>query len=366
MRPLLSRREISDRLGLVFPRNAFDPVLSSPLAASAIAAMLYTDAIRPEDGSGAPDEGWARPTTVLWLSDEVYARDDEGSRVAWRNAALGAGGRRAVGDLQEKWGLSRDSRWYADNSRETLRDETFPGWRHHGAVTERPDLPSTSSKPRWALLSSFADLFDPGLSGDSLMTAIETWRSSHMAPGDLLRIGTLLDRSRSAFQVEVALPGGQVRRLEPGDASRIMKGVFEDWAPARLADPVVVTISEPGDKVYVLDAARLKTLGVTIDPQTLLPDAVVADIGATPTLFWIIEVAASDGVVTEERRERLLRWASLQRIPTEHCAFLTAFMDRNSAAAKRRLKDLATGTYAWFATEPTRELAWREIERLTK
>lgn len=364
MRRLLPKTEIAERLAVIFPRTAFDPVLSSPLAATAVAAMLYTDAIRPDDGDAAPDAGWARPTTVLWLSDDVYARDDETSRAAWRSTALSSGGRRAVGDLQESWGLSRDSRWYADNSRETLRDEAFPGWRHHGAVTERPDLPSTSSKPRWALLASFADLFDPSLTDQALSDAVEAWRDSHMAPGDLLRISTLLDRSRSAFQVEVTLPSGETRRLEPGDASRILKGVFEAWAPRRLADPVVVTISEPGDKVYVLDAARLKTLGITIDPQTLLPDAVVADIGAKPVLFWIIEVAASDGVVTEDRRQRLLEWAALQRIPTDQCAFLTAFMDRNSAPAKRRLKDLAVDTFVWFATEPTRELAWREIKNI--
>lgn len=363
MRELLPKQEIAARLSLIFPRDAFDPVLSSPLAASAVAAMLYTDAIRPDDGDIGPEQGWARPTTVLWLSDEVYAREDEASRVAWRTAALRSAARRAVGDLQVEWGLPRDSRWYADNSRETLRDETFPSWRQYGAVTERADLPHTSSKPRWALLASFADLFDPALIDDALVAAIEAWRNSHMAPGDLLRIDTLLNRSRSAAQIEVTLPDGTSRALEPGDASHILKGVLEQWAPARLVDAVVVTVSEPGDKVYTLDAARLKTLGVTIDPQTLLPDAVVADVGVRPAVFWIIEVAASDGVVTAGRRDRLLEWASLQRIPTEHCSFLTAFMDRNSAPAKRRLKDLAVDTYAWFATEPTRELAWREIER---
>ena len=37
------------------------------------------------------------------------------------------------------------------------------------------------------------------------------------------------------------------------------------------------------------------------------------------------------------------------------------FLDRNDDAARRRLKDLAVGTFAWYASEPTRELAWYDI-----
>lgn len=363
MRPLPTREEIARRLGLLFPRAAFDPVMSGPLASAAVAAMMYVDAVHPDGDDATPhdDRVWARPSTVLWMSDEVYAQDDDARRAQWRTAALGSRPRKSVEAVHEDWGLPPAIRWYADNSRETLRDETFAKWRQHGALVDRPNLPKTSDKPRWALTDSFADLFDPALQGQELSDAIDAWRDSHMAPGEILRISTLLGRTHQAHEIAVRLPDGEVRRLEPGDASRILRGVFEEWAPARLFDPVVVTISEPGDKVYLLDAARLRVLGVTIDPQTLLPDAVIADIGASPVVFWIVEVAASDGVVDEGRRARLLHWAREQRIPTERCEFLTAFMDRNSPAAKRRLKDLAVGTYAWFATEPTRELAWYEM-----
>jgi hypothetical protein len=362
LRPLLPRDEIARRLAQVFPREAFDPVLSSPLAAASVAAMLYTDAIRSDDAGTSDDFGWLRPTTVLWLSDQVYAREDEASRIAWRTAALGGNARRKVEDLHESWGIARDSRWYADNSRETLRDETFPAWRSFGAVVRRVDIPSTSSKPAWALLDSFADLFSPAVTGTALVDAIAGWRDSHMTPGDMFRIATEVGRGEKEHQVIVNLPGGGTRNLEPGDASEILRGVLEAWAPARLADPVVLTISEPGDKVYVQDAAQLKALGVTIDPQTLLPDAVIVDIAAQPVVFWIVEVAASDGVVDESRLQLLRAWAANNRIPVDHCEYLTAFRSRNSAAARRRLKDLAVGTYAWFLAEPSRELSWREIE----
>jgi hypothetical protein len=51
-----------------------------------------------------------------------------------------------------------------------------------------------------------------------------------------------------ASAIEVVLLSGERRVLESGDASLILKGVLERWAQARLIDPVVLTVSEPGDK----------------------------------------------------------------------------------------------------------------------
>ena len=60
----------------------------------------------------------------------------------------------------------------------------------------------------------------------------------------------------------------------------ILQGVIQEWAPARLPDPVVLSISEPGDKVYMADARASRALGLTIDAGGLLPDALIVDIGA--------------------------------------------------------------------------------------
>lgn len=357
-RPLISRDEALERLRVIFPREAFDTVLSNQLAATAVVAMLYVDAVVPDIVDIPPDAVWARPTTCLWLSDEAVVRDGAGDRLAWRKAA--SQGNKKVFELLKSWRVGFDP-WYADNSRETLRDETFPKWLDHGAIRVRPDVKTTSSKPRWALTTSFADLFNPELTGDALHDAIEDWRANHMSPGDRFRIQTLQQRERQVHGVEVTLPGGAKRSLEPGDASLILKGVVELWAPNRLGDAVVLTISEPGDKVYTADRAMLESLGVVIDPSTLLPDAVIVDIDTAPPTFWIIEAVASDGPITEDRRSQLLQWAHDHHIPEESCNFLTAFLSRGSQAAKRRLKDIATNTYAWYADEPGRELAWYEL-----
>lgn len=137
-------------------------------------------------------------------------------------------------------------------------------------------------------MDSFADLFAPDLVEDALIAPIDGWRDTHLSPGDRVRISVDLGRGQQVHQVEVTLPNGERRALEPGDPSMILRGVIEQWAPVRLADPVVVTISEPGNKVYIRDAARLKQLGVTIDQMTLLPDALIADVGSRPVAFWTL------------------------------------------------------------------------------
>ena len=54
-------------------------------------------------------------------------------------------------------------RWFQDNTREPIRDETLrDGLVRVGAVVMRTGLPTTSSKGRYALQSGFASLFRPG------------------------------------------------------------------------------------------------------------------------------------------------------------------------------------------------------------
>lgn len=78
-------------------------------------------------------------------------------------------------------------------------------------------------------------------------------------------------------------------------------------------------------------------------------------------MFWVVEAVATDGPITEGRRANLLAWAHEQNIRADECRFLSAFVARADGAARRRLKDLASGTFAWYADEPHHELAWYEL-----
>jgi BsuBI/PstI restriction endonuclease domain/BsuBI/PstI restriction endonuclease HTH domain len=359
-RPLPTIEQVEERLEMLFPKAAFDTVMSNPIAAWSLAVMLYVDAVVPVEGDLPEDATWVRPATVLWLPTEAYRRDDPALRGAYRENAAAGNAKRRVVTLMADWGIQFEQP-YADNSREQVRDETWPRWVDERAMRIKPGVKTTSSAGRWALTDAFADLFDPALSGDVLIERIEAFRDTHMNPGSRLQALMAWQRSDQTHGVDVTLPNATTRHLEPGETSVILKGVIEMWAPKRLKDPVVLTISEPGDKMYTADTATIQRLGLAIDQTTLLPDALLVDVAVNPPVFWVIEAVATDGPIDEDRKRALLKWATEQRIPADACQFLTAFGSRNAAAAKRRLKDLAAGTYAWYADEPDRELAWYEL-----
>jgi hypothetical protein len=293
---------------------------------------------------------------VTWMSEDMRARTSEDDRVAWRTAA--AKKNHNLVALLESWRVP-GAPSYADNSRETLRDETFRRWLANGAMHQKPGVPKTSDKGRWALEPHFADLFDPET--PDLAGAAAAWREAHLSPEAKIRVQFALESDEAKHAVSVALPNrSDIRRLEAGRASLILKGVMEDWATARLQKPYVITISEPGNKVFVPDQALLTSLGLTIDTSDLLPDAILADVG-DEVQFWFIEVANSDGVIDEPRQQRFLEWADQHSIGRAKCRFLTAFLSRNDPAARKRLKDLAPNSFAYFAAEPGSELAWYRL-----
>ncbi|WP_295791407.1 BsuBI/PstI family type II restriction endonuclease [uncultured Microbacterium sp.] len=353
-RPIIGRDLAAERLLKIFPREAFDTNLSSPVSAAGVAALIYVGAVGPDANTV-----WARPSTALWMQEEVLLEATAPfRRRAWGAAAMR--GRESVATLLASWGMTF-KQWYAQDTRESLRDDSWNLLYENNAMVTRPGVKTNSSAARWALAEHFADLFDPGLKGEDLETAILMWTESHMTTSARAKAMAVRDHARSAEAVRVTLPNGSVRLLEPGNASLILKGVVEEWAPRKLHTPLVLAISEPGEKQAYVDEQRLRALGVSISVSQLLPDAVLFDTGGDGT-FWVIEAVYTDGPIDVGRKAQLLKWATAQHIPAHQVAFLTAFESRNAGPAKRRLKDLAPGTFAWFRDEPAFELRWDAID----
>ena len=65
-----------------------------------------------------------------------------------------------------------------------------------------------------------------------------------------------------------------------------------------------------------------------------------------------IEVVATDGPVTRQRRDALLKIALDASFPERRVAFVTAFLDRSHPAFKRAVAELAWDSFGWFAAEP--------------
>ena len=340
-----SRALCQERLALVFPEALPQRGrLVGALAAAGVFVCLYVESV----GGDNP----IRPTMVLWMCDESAARTDPESRRAWYEAARR--GKRDLEQLLTRWGI-RHRPWYADNTREPLRDETFRAWATYGAIIRDETVQTTSPRPQWSLAVDFAALFDPDLTGDDLAELVDDWRDDHLGAVGRARVALAEQLAGPGEQVVVQFPrGAGTRTLAPGPSSLILKGVVEQLAPRLLDQPAVVFISESRQHLHVIDERLLERLRLHVEESRLLPDALLFD-GATGT-FWFVEAVFTDGAIDESRKRDLLIWAGAQAIESERCRFVTAFTGRTAAAFRRHVATLAWGTFAWFLDEPTRIL----------
>ncbi|MEO9177104.1 MAG: BsuBI/PstI family type II restriction endonuclease [Gaiellales bacterium] len=352
---------IQERLRLIFPAGVPGRErLVRELAARTIAVFLFVDAI------GDPDEEGARlmrPSMVTWMTDGAFAETDPAFRTAWRTAAAVSNDR--VRSLLTERGLD-DARWYAENTREPIRDEIIrPLEREFGAVRRRRDLSPTSSSPALTLARDFADLFDDGLLDDGLLgepltAAIAGWQGAHLGPAAKARMRALERLDAASGAVRVLLPGRGERQLPAGASSVLTARVIEDLAPRLLAQPYVLAVCHSRDPIAAEDAAELAAVRLTLDSSVALPDIVLLDAGAGGSI-WFVEVVVSDGPVNETRRAELLGWALGRGLDPASCRFVTAYRSRSDPVFRRSVGELAWGSLAWFADEPGHALELREL-----
>lgn len=334
--PLLDRAEVARRLRLIFPEGTPErDKCVRDAAAATVAAFLYIGAVEGTDI-------WLNPVHVVRLGDtRMLFNADPTSRADYAKAP------RATGE-----------RWYQDNSREQVRDEVIrQGLIPNGAVIERSGVPTTSSKPRYALAAPFASLFDPGLQGEALTRAAKDWADATLNPMALARIVSLRGSTdRDGTDILVRFPNGETRLLAPGPSSRIAQSVVEQFAPRFLTDPVVLWLSESAAKVAARDEGWIKRLRLRITPDRTLPDIILLDRGhsAADLKLVFVEVVATDGPVTEQRARAFLDIAAEGGFDPSRVACVTAFLDRDRAEVKKALPSLAWGSHVWFASEPER------------
>lgn len=318
---------IRERLQLIFPEGTENRgYLIREIAAKTIFVMFYAGAV---EGLGR----WIRPSQVVSMGDSQAALTDDASRESWVKMTF------------SKQKIRPADAWYAENTREPIRDETIKnGLIPCNAIVERKGIPTTSSRPRYSLNRSFAALFDAGLEGDSLLSAISSWQENHLNKAALARLRLLKSGAViAADAVVVTFPNGEKRTLAPGPSSTIAKAVIEVFAPNFLKNPTVLWLSESGNKVVAQDDVLAKALGLNIDASKALPDIILIDLGEDRTgsdmLVVFTEVVATDGPINRERKVTLTHLAIDAGFSEKNLAFLTAFMDRSALPFKRQYQN---------------------------
>lgn len=352
---LENRLAYKARLERILPPSITGTTASANDVAAAVAmTMVYVGAV----GGVHP----IRPSTVYWMSDAVTARTGDVERREYYSAAMRS--RRAVDIVLEGWEANPAPNWYADTSREPIRDETLRVWIDNGAVEVKADVETTSSGARYTLAADFAALLDPTLTGADFEEAAAEWQATHLTTTGKARADRARRQSRAEHAIRVHLPGDSgIRDLHIGTSSELVRGVVEDFSATYLSDPTVIFISQSGEKVGVVDEDLLRRLGLPIDQQTLLPDLLMADLDPARDEVWLVEVVSTDGPITDARRDALLEWATEHGVREAQCRFLTAFTSRTAKPFKKAIPVLARGSFAWFLDEPDALLSWDDLHR---
>ena len=334
--PLLAVTDIHERLQTIFPEGtAKRNYVTREIAAKTVFVMLYIGAL---EGT----ECWLRPDQVTRMTDAQATLAEDQDREAWVAESM----RPAAGYIE--------GRWYAANTREPIRDETLrDGLVRMGAVKEREGLPTTSPRPRYALAEEFARLFDSGLTGEALQAGIEEWQRANLSSGALARVAIMRRRAVAREgRGLVTFPSGETRQIEPGPSSVISRAVVEEFAPRFLEQPGVIWLSESRNQVVAQDDRLAQDIGLTIRPDRNLPDLILVDLGPSEPLLVFVEVVATAGPVSEARKAALMSIATDAGFSEHQVAFLTAYADRDDAAFKASVSELAWGSFAWFMSEP--------------
>jgi hypothetical protein len=343
---LLSREAISARLARIFPEGTEQHTnLTREMAASTVFVMLYVGAIEGSDR-------WVRPNQITRMTHAQARRTSEAEREAWRSKSL-----RPSGPIP--------GRWYADNTREPIRDEILRnGLLPVGAVLERPGIKKTAQTPRWALARDFAELFL--VSEEQFGTLLSHWRERHLSQAARARLVLLQQgvvATATQEEILVTFPNKRTRYLSPGESSLIAKGVIEVFAPRFLEKPGVILVSETSRKEEAVDLRLAQSVGLPIPANELLPDIILVDLGPENPLFVFVEVVASDGPVTPLRKAQLTALLEQGGHHPRSGAFVTALMDRGSPVYRGKVaSQSAWDTFIWFVTEPDKLVIQRDFE----
>ncbi len=337
--PVPSLQTISSRLTRIFPEGIeHRNYIIREMAAKTIFVMLYAGAV-------AGTDRWLRPDQITKMTDAQAAKTTDNERLSWSVESL------IPGKMKDIAGC-----WYAQNTREPIRDETLrSGLILTGAVIERTGLPTTSAKPRYALNLEFTALFDESFSEDTLKRKIRKWQQKWLSPGALARIQILKQGAVAAAGetgVLVTFPNNETRMLTAGPSSVISKAVIEEFAVRFLKTPGVIFLSESGNKVVARDDKLARSIGLDIKADRNLPDIILVDIGPKDPLLVFVEVVATDGAITTSRMEALLDIAVQAAFNPKQVAFVTAFSDRRGSAYRKLAPELAWGSFTWFVSEP--------------
>lgn len=236
---------------------------------------------------------------------------------------------------------------YAANTRESIRKESVRQLVDAGILLFNADMPDRATNDRNSNYRVSPDAL-------SLFRTYGTVEWLEALSRFLKAKPSLVERRRQerTNQLQrVQHPDLTGAVLTPGAHSELIRQIVDVFVPTFIGfyTSEILYIGDTGQKFHVLRLERFASLGVRdVNIHGKFPDVVVYD----KQRDWLVLIEAVTSVtpIDPERREQLLALFAPCR---EKLVFVTAFPQRNGAAAKMFITEIAWETEVWFADHPT-------------
>jgi hypothetical protein len=240
------------------------------------------------------------------------------------------------------WIAKHYDKKYAPNTRETIRRQTMHQFVDAGLAVYNPDDPK---RP----VNSPAAVYQIEASALKLLRSFGTdaWHGNLTAYlSNKQTLAELYAKERQQNLVPVKVAPGKSIKLSPGEHSKLIRAIIEDFAARFVPGAVLIYAGDTGEKWGYFDAPLLAKLGVTIEAHGKMPDVVLH----YPKRNWLIlvESVTSHGPVDGKRHAEL---AKLFRDSKAGIVYVTAFPNR--AVMGRYLVEIAWETEVWVADAPS-------------
>jgi BsuBI/PstI restriction endonuclease domain/BsuBI/PstI restriction endonuclease HTH domain len=241
-----------------------------------------------------------------------------------------------------EWAREHYDKEYAPNTRETFRRQTMHQLCDAGIARYNPDDPQRAvNSPKAAY-----QIAPPAL---DLMRTYGTPQWDQKLRKFLAVQQTLAQQyaaARDLHQIPVTIAKGTQINLTPGEHSKLIKAIIEEFAPRFAPGSVLVYAGDTGAKWGYFDKKLLHDLGIQVDSHGKMPDVVLHY--TEQNWLLLVESVTSHGPVDAKRHGELSR---LFAGSSAGLVYVTAFPSRQVMA--KYLAEIAWETEVWVANAPT-------------
>lgn len=240
------------------------------------------------------------------------------------------------------WAKKHYGTTYAPNTRETFRRQSMHQFVAAGICRYNPDNPDRPVNSPGAVYQ-----IEPTLL--SVLRAFGTKSYQAALAKYVSQRETLVEqyaKARRLRQVPVKVKDGQTIKLSPGDHSRLIREIVEEFGSRYAPGGEVVYVGDTGDKFGYFDKIRLSSLGVELDDHGKLPDVIIYL--RERNWLLLIESVTSHGPVESKRQIEL---AQTFEGCTAGLIYVSAFPDRKTFL--KYIEVIAWESEVWIANSPS-------------